>query len=138
MDQKGNLRVQVYTGQRALPIKDAYVSVYLKDGESRSLAAFRRTDADGNTEYIEIDTPDVELSLKPQEIQPGQNEELPYTAVDVQVDKEEYFSVSAENVQVFSGQSAVLAVNLIPLPLQSVPVPAAENSYSFDITPQSL
>ena len=64
MAETGKIVVQVYTGRRAFPVSGTCMSMLgrSEDG-SRSLEAFRRSGPDGYTKTVELDTPDLSVSL---------------------------------------------------------------------------
>ncbi len=67
------------------------------------------TDSSGNTGFIRIVSPDSELSQNPE------NTSTPYSLVDVYVEKDGFFPLRIENVQVFANTQSILPVNMVPL-----------------------
>ncbi len=119
----GKFRAQAYAGGRAVPLQNVAVTVRSTDGK---LMAFRRTDANGFTDTIDLEAPPQELSLSP-------GNEQPYSAYNVLVDCPGYYGVIINGVQVFSGRTTWQQVELLPLPEFS----QAEIK-SITITPGSL
>ncbi len=102
----GKFRAQTYAGGRALPLSNVSVTVRSSGGK---LEAFRRTDINGFTDIIELQTPPEGFSLKP-------GEEQPYSQFDVTVEHPGYYGVLIKGVQVFAGRTTWQQVELLPLP----------------------
>lgn len=131
MAEKGSLVVFVTTARSAIPVQDARVSIFKPD--TKQLLGFRRTNAEGIASRFETTTPNIDLSLTPQN--PDNAYETPFAIFDVQVDHPKYQSVLIEDVQVFSDRESIQNVDLIPLAEY-----ADENNLTetFPIPPQSL
>ena len=129
MDSTGKLIVSTYLANDAIPIDKSFITVTKSDENPPTLLGVRLTDKSGKTNAIEIDTPDVEYSLSPG------NENIPFTSVDVRVDHPETYTVIVKNVQVFSGQTSISNVMLLPLPENPSP---DERQKIYIITPQNL
>lgn len=131
MAEKGSLIVFVTTARSAIPIKNAFVSVF--EPNSKKLLGFRRSNSEGLTSTFEFETPDMSLSLTPQ------NGDIPYQApfrvIDVQIDHPMYRSVLIQDVQVFSGRESIQNVDLIPLAEYATP---GEQTQTFPVSPQNL
>lgn len=131
MSQNGSLIVVVTTARMAIPIKDAYVSIFKP--KSKKLLGFRTTNAEGKTAVFETETPDEALSLSPQN---GENTyESPFAVFDVQIVHPMYQSILIEDVQVFSGQTSIQNADLIPLSEYANP---KDSTSIFPISPQAL
>ncbi len=102
----GKFRAQAYAGARAVPLENVSVTVRTSDGR---LMAFRRTDANGFTDIIDLEAPPQELSVVP-------GSEQPYAQYNVAVDCPGYYGVIISGVQVFSGRTTWQQVELLPLP----------------------
>lgn len=131
MAEKGSLIVFVTTARMAIPIKNAGVSVF--EVYSKKLLGFRRSNEEGKTEIFEIQTPDTDLSLSPQNGETERTE--PFRVVDVQVDHPMYQSILIEDVQIFPGRESIQNADLIPLSEYANP---NNNTQTFPIPPQSL
>ena len=127
--QKGSLLVRTYIADMLIPIRDVRVTVTENNGNGEEIIAFRLTDENGKTEIIEIDTPDMELSL-------DQNNTLkPFTSVNIRVEKEGFIIFIIKNVQVFANRLSEQNIEMIPLPEKSE---YDEFSNTFTVTPQNL
>lgn len=125
----GKLIVNTYFSNDTIPIENSFITVTKSDENPPTLLGLRLTDKSGKTEAIEIDTPDVEYSLTPD------NGTIPFTSVDVRVDHPETYTVITKNVQVFPGQTSVSNIMLLPLPENPSP---EERQKIYIITPQNL
>ncbi len=120
---KGFLTVVVTGGGVAVPLTGADVKVFFRqyraDGKYDSLEAEQNvrddnysrrltTDAQGKTEMISVDTPDIEESFV------ENNSQTPYSICDVYVESPGYFSALLLGVQVFPRRDSILPVNLEP------------------------
>ncbi|MBO5408519.1 MAG: hypothetical protein J6A61_03845 [Clostridia bacterium] len=131
MPEKGSLVVFVTTARMAIPIKNAKISIFKP--KTKELLGFRTSDAQGLSEPFETETPDVGLSLTPQN---GENpSDVPFSVFDVQIDHPMYQSILIEDVQVFSGRKSIQNADLIPLSEYANP---QESTVTYPITPQLL
>ncbi len=127
--QKGSLLVRTYIADMLIPIRDVRVTVTENNGNGEEILAFRLTDENGKTEIIEINTPDMELSL-------DQNNTLkPFTSVNIKVEKEGFIIFVIKNVQIFANRLSEQSIEMIPLPEKSE---YDEFSNTFTVTPQNL
>ena len=127
--QKGSLLVRTYIAAMLIPIRDVRVTVTENNGNGEEILAFRLTDENGKTEIIEINTPDMELSL-------DQNNTLkPFTSVNIKVEKEGFIIFVIKNVQIFANRLSEQSIEMIPLPEKSE---YDEFSNTFTVTPQNL
>ena len=127
--QKGSLLVRTYIADMLIPIRDVRVTVTENNGNGEEILAFRLTDENGKTEIIEINTPDMELSL-------DQNNTLkPFTSVNIKVEKEGFIIFVIKNVQIFANRLSEQGIEMIPLPEKSE---YDEFSNTFTVTPQNL
>lgn len=130
MAQKGTLIVFVTTARMAIPIKNASVSIF--ETGSKNLLGFRRSNEEGKTEVFEIETPDTNESLSPQE---NESTKKPFRVVDVQVDHPMYQSILIEDVQIFPDRESIQNADLIPL--SEYPSESSQTEV-FPISPQNL
>ena len=100
--ESGYLRVIVSTGDGALPVKGARVTVRGEDGEERVLT----TDESGLTERIELPAPARVQSLDA--LSP-----TPFARYSVTVEKDGFYLQRTGDVPIFSGISARQPINLI-------------------------
>ena len=127
--QKGSLLVRTYIADMLIPIRDVRVTVTENNGNGEEIIAFRLTDENGKTEIIEIDTPDIELSLD------QNNTFKPFTNVNIKVEKEGFIIFVIKNVQIFADRLSEQNIEMIPLPEKSE---YDEFSNTYTVTPQNL
>lgn len=120
MQAQGTLVVRLFTSAAQIPLPGATVTVTkrLPDGETKLLAV-RVTNLDGFTDPVSIDTPPMPES---QSYQAGL---VPYSVVDIRVERTGFDRVVVENAQVFPNTQTRQEVALIPTP---------ENPGAFDRT----
>lgn len=98
----GTLRVQVRTEIGFNPVPGAKVTV--RRAGSDQILEELRTDESGNTESAELEAPDVEYSLEPQE------DVKPYATYDVTIESPDTETVQVMGTQVLAGQEAIQEV----------------------------
>lgn len=103
----GYLTVRISTSDAELPIQDATVTVTQDAPGGVKLLAVRITDRSGVVPNIAIATPVLDESLSP-------GGPLPYTVVDVTVDRPGYDRALIENVQLFPGIQSQQDITLVP------------------------
>ena len=103
---KGRLSVSVRSGGGVIPVEGALVTVTM-DGNVYAVTA---SNPSGNTEIIEIPTPQKSASLSPGYVG------LPYSTVFIEVDKDGYYSGQYIEVPIFPDVLTIQPVNLLPLP----------------------
>lgn len=103
----GYLKVQVHTGDDALPVKDCEVIV--KNGNG-NIVKKMITDADGDTETIGFSAPDKEHTLNSSDQGPY------YSSYEVDVSHPGFGDVIVKNIKIYDTITSILPVNLIPLP----------------------
>ena len=106
----GRLMVRVFTSRAQIPIPGATVVVThrLADG-MRELLGVRTTDSSGNTQPIEIDSPDLFESQSPEGTNPG------YSVCDVWAEHPGFSMLVVEDVQIFPGVETFQPMELSPL-----------------------
>ena len=109
MNGNGKIIARVTLASESVPVKDAIVTASTNVDDKQILLGTRRTDENGKTTPIDVETPDIEYSLEPE------NSVKPYTSVDIRVDHPSAYSVLIRNVQVFSDNTSLVNVSLIPL-----------------------
>ncbi len=109
MNGNGKIVARVTLASESVPVKDAVVTATTSDGDKQILLGTRRTDENGKTTPIDVETPDIEYSLEPE------NSIKPYASVDIRVDHPSAYTVLIRNVQVFSDNTSLVNVSLIPL-----------------------
>lgn len=128
MAQTGNIITRITLAGETLPVKDAVITASMEQDGKTVLLGTRKTDENGKTTPIEVETPDVEYSLEPE------NQVKPFASVDIRVDHPSAYTVIIRNVQVFSGNTSLVNVSLIPL---EEGINSGENEI-IEITPQNL
>jgi len=104
----GYLRIQVHTGDDALPVTDACVVV--KDKFGRILYRLK-TDISGSTETVGLYAPDKYHTLNPNDLGPY------YSTYEVEViDPQRFTTEIIHNVQVFDTETSILPIAMLPLP----------------------
>lgn len=110
----GSIIANVYTSRAQLPLKNAQVSVTSGSGDNLKLLGFRTTNESGQISPIFIDTPELELSLRP-------SKTAPFAICDIKITHPFYYSLTITNVQVFADTQTIQNVELIPLEENSKP-----------------
>jgi len=121
----GYLKVQVRTGDDALPVGDAHVTLMDSDGVPRYET---NTDADGNTEPLPLSAPDVSFTLDPNYKKPA------YSMWDVDVEAKGFATTQIHGVQIVDTQTSLLPVHMQPL----VDEPNAITDIEYSIPPVGL
>ena len=98
LTQQGQLRVQILTKQQEA-IEGATVSLSFT-GNPTKIIEEAKTDESGNTQLFTLDTPALQLSMQPSEIQP-------YSEYTIEVTAPGYRPVNVSGIEVFSGEVAV-------------------------------
>ena len=96
MAEGGYLTVRTYTSSAQLPVVGATVSVTEEGTNGARLIATRITDRSGKTTPIQISTPNRSESLTP-------GQAVPFTKVNITIDKAGFDRVLVENAQLFAG-----------------------------------
>lgn len=107
---EGLVIVNVSYAGRVYPIEDALVTVLQKNEDTLEIISVSTTDESGKSAPVVISTPDRSLSLSPNQ------DEVPYTKVTIDVEKEGFYKAQFIDAPVFPGVVSVQNVNLIPLP----------------------
>ena len=106
---KGKLYVRAYTASGALPVPGAVIKITGADENNRYITFSRLTDVNGVVLFDNLPAPTVGYSLAPSP------SEIPYSVYDVEASKEGYYSKKINDVAIFSGEDAVLPINMIPI-----------------------
>ena len=108
----GYLQVELFTGRQALPVPDGIVTVQkIHMGE----VIFKEelpVDESGKTEVLQLETPDVDLSLHP-------SFRVPYETYMVEARAIGYIPTRVTGVQVFPNNLALQRIEMVPLPAQN-------------------
>ena len=108
-NETGKLTVRTYTASGALPVPKSVIQITGVDENNRFVNYSLITDSDGVTVVSGLPAPEKDLSLRP-----GVGI-LPYSAYDVTATADGYYSKRIHNVAIFSGEDAVLPINMIPI-----------------------
>ena len=129
MQAQGTLVVRLFTSAAQIPLQGATVTVTkrLPDGKTKLLAV-RVTNFDGFTDPVSIDTPPM---MESQRYQAGL---VPYSVVDIRVERTGFDRVIVENAQVFANTQTRQEVALIPTPEEPG---AFDRTETFLVPPQN-
>ena len=106
---QGSIITRVTLAEEVIPVKDALVTVTMEEAEKEILIAALKTDENGKTEQVFLNTPDTAYSLNPD------NPIKPYSSVNVRVDHPGAYSVIVRGAQVFPDTVSLVNISLIPL-----------------------
>lgn len=124
----GTLRVQARTEIGFEPVPGALVTV--RASGSEQILEQLRTDESGNTQLIELEAPDVEYSLEPQQ------EVRPYSTYDVSIESTKTETVRIAGVQILAGQEAIQEILTLPRAEGFVSLPGSRSL--TEIPPNTL
>lgn len=102
----GFLRVDVVSKARQFPIADARVSISYTGAPDSTLEQLS-TNQSGQTDTLELDTPPLEYSMEPSDNQP-------FSEYTITVNADGYEPASISGCDLFSGETAIQTVELIP------------------------
>ena len=105
---KGFLKIPAFMGNNAIPITGAKITVTNSDNQIVSTTI---SDANGNTEIIELPAPDQALSLN------SDFKGETYSLFSVEIQLANYLPIIYSGVQIMDGTTALLNVQMIPAPL---------------------
>ena len=107
--QYGSVVAKIMTSSAMIPVEGAALTITQtgKDGR-KELLAVRMSDESGFTEPFFLETPHADESTL------YQTGSVPYSAVDLQVDRYGYDPVTVRGAQIFSGTQSLQPLVLIP------------------------
>lgn len=105
---QGTLKVEVTSTIGMIPVENARITISYT-GDPQSTLEQLNTNAEGQTETVELAAPPLEYSMEPE--QPSQ----PYAEYTVGVEAEGYRPVNIEGIDVFSGELSLQNVRMEPL-----------------------
>jgi len=126
--QLGYIKARIYTSDAQIPVKNATLSVYQKDGADEILIGVRMSDEQGNTSVIPIEAPDSYLSQ-------NEGNYEPFVLVNLRIDHPEFKTIYVNGAQVFAGQISIQEVAMQPIDRN---VPMDSRAERFDVTNQNL
>ncbi len=110
----GYLSVETRIANSGLPISNSKVYIVKSNSGMSEVSAsyytyYLTTDSSGNTGFIRIDTPDIDVGTN------INSQAVPYSVVDVYATAEGYYPTRIKNVQIFPATQSVLPITLIPV-----------------------
>ena len=109
----GQLRVSAVSAQGNTPINNATIEISYT-GEPDRVIETIQTDANGNSETIDLSAPPLEYSLEP-----GDNQ--PYSEYNIRINAPGYNETLISGVQILSGQLGLSNVRMTPTNNEQVP-----------------
>lgn len=106
----GKLRVNVTESDGIIPIDNATIEI-ANTGTPNTVFEQLNTDANGNSETIELAAPPLEYSMEPTDNQP-------YSEYNIRITAPGYSEQLITGVQIFSTQTGIQNIKLIPDPTQ--------------------
>ncbi len=104
----GYFSAQVFTSRSIIPIEGATITVSIESEKGREIKGFRTTNTEGLSTSIELETPDIDLSLSPSKAKP-------FTSCTVKIYHPDYYVLLIDGAQVFAEQKSIQRVGLVPL-----------------------
>lgn len=111
----GALRVQVFSGQQAIPIPNAEVVVTKDFSDGQQVFFDGVTDISGIVDNIELPAPSREISESPQPRGDGVRLLLPYSQYNVMVTEARHRPQEYTNVPIFDGIKSIQPVRMTPV-----------------------
>ena len=105
----GNIRIRTYTAGGALPVEGTVVRIYGTDDYNKDIKYSLVTDSNGITEELSLPAPAKTFSTSPGA------KESPYSVYNIEITKNGYYPKRIDNVPIFSGTTAVLPIEMVPL-----------------------
>ena len=105
-----SILARVYTSEAYLPLEGVPVIFsQLQDDGTKQLLSIRITDSSGLTDPLQIETPDVSLSLIPEYTL------RPYAVLEISAGTPGYNQITVEGVQIFPGIETIQGIQLRPV-----------------------
>lgn len=111
----GALRVQVFSGQQAVPIPNAEVIVTKEFADGQHVFFYGLTDISGIVDNIELPAPARSISESPQPRGDGIQMTLPYSQYNVMVSEARHRSQEYTHVPIFDGIKSIQPVRMVPV-----------------------
>jgi len=109
MSGQGYLKVEVSTASRAVPVRDATVTITENVNGMSALIAMIVTDENGETPIIPLSAPARSFSESPDP------SERPYSEYNVGVYKQGFYTIPQLTVPIFDGVKSIQPISMIPL-----------------------
>ncbi len=109
MSGQGYLKVEVSTASRAVPVRDATVTITENVNGMSALIAMIVTDENGETPIIPLSAPARSFSEAPDP------SERPYSEYNVGVYKQGFYTIPQLTVPIFDGVKSIQPISMIPL-----------------------
>ena len=129
MASKGYVVARVFTANQVLPIENASVLVTKRNGSGEDMLGFHITNSSGETQPIEVETPDIQLSQEP-------GNTTPFTSVDIRIEHPNYYPIIIHDAQVFADTTTEQRAEMIPIAENLTA--AQEGTENVFVTPQNL
>ena len=108
----GFIKVQAYSGQGALPVKDVKIRVTKEIGGDEILFLEDITDESGKTEAKSLPAPDASLSQQPNQSQ----QPLPYTTYTLTAESPNYTTLIKRDLPIFPGVISIQPLEMLAVP----------------------
>ena len=108
----GFIKVQAYSGQGALPVKDVKIRVTKEIGGDEILFLEDITDESGKTESKSLPAPDASLSQQPNQSQ----QPLPYTTYTLTAENPNYTTLIKRELPIFPGVISIQPLEMLAVP----------------------
>lgn len=109
-DDVGYLIVKVSTAQGVIPLENATVNIRASTPDSSTILFSLRTNRDGQTEKLALQTPPRSASATPD------SGVIPYALYNIDVFKENYVPLFFQNVPIFPTITSIQPAVMVPLP----------------------
>ncbi len=106
---EGNVVVKTHLGDGVIPLEGSNVAVYTEQAGKKVLLGLQTTDEEGRTPKIIIKTVGRDLSKLPGRV-------IPYTTCFINAWAPNYYPVVNREVEVFSGETSLVEIEMVPLP----------------------
>lgn len=108
----GFIKVQAYSGQGALPVKDVRIRVTKEIGGDEILFLEDITDESGKTEAKSLPAPDASLSQQPNQSQ----QPLPYATYTLTAENPSYTTLIKRDLPIFPGVISIQPLEMLAVP----------------------
>lgn len=102
----GYVIVNTTAAQKIIPVADTRITIS-QNGETDKIFM---SDESGKIPPVEINTPDIVLSESPSP------DAIPFASVNITAEKDDFFTTSVREAQVFAERVTTLYVNMVPIP----------------------